>query len=91
MFNENGAQYAWDSSSLKLYEACPRKYQLKIIQRWQPQRKSVHLLFGGWYATALEDFHKAIADGVDREQATLDIVHEALIATWEYEVSLAAG
>ncbi len=85
MFDENGAQYAWDSSSLKLVEACLYKYKLKIIDRWQPNRKSVHLLFGGWYATALENFHKAIADGVDYEQAVCDVVHEALIATWEYE------
>lgn len=83
-FDENGLQYAFDSTSLKLAETCLYKYKLKMIDRWQPMRKSVHLLFGGWYATALENFHKAVADGVDYEQATCDVVHEALIATWEY-------
>jgi PD-(D/E)XK nuclease superfamily len=84
-FDASGAQFAFDSTSIKLAETCLRKYQYKMLQRWQPHRKSVHLLFGGWYATALEEFHKALADGVDYEQAICDVVHEALIATWEYE------
>jgi len=87
-FDESGAQYAWDSTSIKLAETCLRKYQYKMIDRWQPARKSVHLLFGGWYATALEDFHKAIAAGVDYEAAVCDVVHEALIATWHHDVCL---
>ena len=59
--------------------------------RWQPLRKSVHLLFGGWYATALEDFHKAVAGGVSYDQALCDVVHEALIATWTYEPCTSCG
>lgn len=85
-FDASGAQFAWDSTSLSLAETCLRKYQYKMILGWQPARKSVHLLFGGWYATALEHFHKAIADGVDYEDATRDVVHEALLATWEHEL-----
>jgi hypothetical protein len=84
-FDSTGAQYAWDSTSIKLAETCLRKYQYRMLERWQPSRKSVHLLFGGWYATALEDFHKALADGVDYEQALCDVVHEALIATWNHD------
>ncbi len=84
-FDESGAQYAWDSTSIKLAEVCLRKYQYKMLLAWQPERKSAHLLFGGWYASALEDYHKAIAQGIDREQAIRDVVHEALIATWEYK------
>lgn len=84
-FDSTGVQYAWDSTSIKLAETCLRKYQYKMLARWQPARKSVHLLFGGWYATALENFHKAIAEGVDYEAALCDVVHEALIATWEHE------
>lgn len=83
-FDASGAQYAWDSTSIKLAETCLYKYHLKMQMRWQPLRKSVHLLFGGWYATALEEFHKAIAEGVDYDQAVCDVVHEALIATWTY-------
>lgn len=84
-FDTAGVQYAWDSTSIKLAETCLRKYQYRMIGRWQPSRKSVHLLFGGWYATALEEFHKAVADGIGYDQALCDVVHETLIATWEYE------
>lgn len=85
-FDASGAQFAWDSTSIKLAETCLLKYKFKMIDGWQPRRKSVHLLFGGWYATALENYHKAVADGVSPEQATFDVVHEALISTWEYEL-----
>lgn len=84
-FDATGAQFAWDSTSIKLAEACQYKYYLKMIAGWQPVRKSPHLIFGGHYATALEHYHKAIAEGVPRERAIRDVVHEALIDTWEYD------
>lgn len=84
-FNEDGTQYAWDSTSIKLAETCLRKYYLKLQAGWQPYRKSAHLIFGGIYAKALEDYHKSIALGIDREQAIRDVVHMALIETWDYE------
>ena len=90
-FDASGAQFAWDSTSIKLAETCLRKYEYKMLQGWQPQRKSVHLLFGGWYATALENYHKAVADGVSPEEAVCDVVHEALIATWEHEFDEETG
>lgn len=85
-FDASGVQFAWDSTSIKLAETCLYKYQLKMIFGWQPERKSAHLIFGGIYASALENYHKAIADGVDREQAVRDTVHEALIESWEHEL-----
>ena len=84
-FDASGLQFAWDSTSIKLAETCLRKYQYKMIEGWSPERKSVHLLFGGWYATALEHFHKHIATGMDYEDAVLEVVSEALYSTWEYE------
>jgi hypothetical protein len=90
----DGIQYAWDSTSIKLAETCLYKYGLKMglvgsteptILGWQPDRKSAHLIFGGIYASALEDYHKAVAQGIDREQAIRDVVHMALIETWEYD------
>ena len=84
-FDASGAQYAWDSTSIKLAETCLYKYYLKMHAGWGPARKSAHLIFGGHYASALENYHKAVAEGVDREQAIRDVVHEALIATWEYD------
>lgn len=93
-FDETGSQYAWDSTSIKLAETCLRKYAYKMgllastepaVLGWQPDQKSAHLIFGGIYASALEDYHKAIAQGIDREQAIRDVVHMALIETWEHD------
>jgi hypothetical protein len=81
----SGVQFAWDSTSIKLAETCLRKYQLKMIQGWQPHRKSVHLIFGGHYATALEHFYKYLALGKSRDEAELIIVRETLVATWDSE------
>lgn len=81
----DGTQFAWDSTSIKLAETCLRKYKYKMLDGWQPRRKSVHLLFGGWYATALEHYHKYIALGDTEDEALIKVVRETLISTWEYE------
>ena len=57
-FDESGIQFGWDSTSIKIAQECLYKYKLKMIDGWTPFRKSVHLSFGGWYASALESFHK---------------------------------
>lgn len=85
-FDDLGVQFAWDSTSIKLAETCLRKYQYKMLLGWQPERKSVHLLFGGWYATALESYYKYVADGMSPEDAEIEVVHEALTETWEFEL-----
>ena len=85
-FDESGVQFAWDATSIKIAEECLYKYKLKMLEGWTPFRTSVHLIFGSHYATALENYHKKVAAGADSHEATLDIVHEALIATWEHEL-----
>lgn len=80
-FNEGG-QFAWDNTSLNLFQTCPRKYQYRMIGQWVPRRKSVHLLFGGWYATALENFHTYRAEDMSHDDALARVVHETLVATW---------
>lgn len=85
-FDDEGVQFAWDSTSIKLAETCLYKYYLKLHVGWQPGRKSAHLIFGGIYAKALEDYYKAIAEGIDREQAIRDVVHMALCDTWDYDL-----
>ena len=85
-FDVAGVQFAWDSTSIKLAETCLRKYQYKMIEGWQPDRKSVHLLFGGWYASALESYYKYVADGIDPVEAEIEIIWEALQETWEYDL-----
>ena len=85
-FDASGAQFAWDSTSIKLAETCLYKYKLKMKDGWGPERKSAHLIFGGEYATALENYHKAVADGIAPDQALRDVVHEALINTWDHDL-----
>lgn len=84
-FDANGIQFAFDSTSLKLFLECPRKYKFKMLDGWTSRRTSVHLKFGGWYARALEEYYKFIANGMSSDEALLTIVHNALIASWEYE------
>ena len=83
-FDESGVQFAFDSTSLKLAETCLRKYQYKLIFGWQPERKSVHLLFGGWYASALESYYRYVADGMSSDDALIEVVSEKLVETWEF-------
>lgn len=85
-FDDEGVQFAWDSTSIKLAETCLRKYQYKMMIGWQPQRKSVHLLFGGWYASALESYYKYVADGMSPEDAEIEVIHEALTETWDFDL-----
>lgn len=84
-FDASGVQFGWDSTSIKSVEKCLRFYYYKHIEGWQPKRKSVHLLFGGWYASALESYHSYVAKGMDSEDAMVEVVHEALQETWQYD------
>jgi len=84
-FDENGIQFGWDQTSIKLASECLYKYKLRMLDGWRPRGVSVHLFFGGVYASALEHFHKHRAAGMDHDEALVAIVREALIATWLYE------
>jgi hypothetical protein len=56
-----------------------------MLQGWSSELKSVHLVFGGHYATALEHYHKFRAEGVEHDNALRLVLHETLIATWDYD------
>jgi len=86
-FDASGIQFAFDSTSLKLFQECPRKYQYKMLEGWTRREKSVHLLFGGWYATALEHYYKHTALGLSSDEALLAVVTEALVSTWVYDTA----
>jgi len=81
-FSPEGYQFAWDATSLGNYMKCPAYYYYVNLQGWQPRNKSVHLIFGGLYATALEHYYKLVADGTTPLDATHAVVREALIETW---------
>lgn len=63
---------------------CPRKYFYKMMQNWTPREVSPHLLFGGWYATALEHYYKYVTEGKTSDEALEAVVKETLISTWTY-------
>lgn len=83
-------QYAWDSTSLGELKTCPRKYQLSIVEGWRSKSSSVHLVFGGHFAKALERFHifRAKLSYDDALDATINLV---LQDTWVPERTLPSG
>lgn len=86
-FNSDGFQWAWDSTSLSSFVTCPRKYYLSMLQGWTSEQRSVHLVFGGHYASALEHFHKHRAAGTEYDDALRLVVKEALENTWDREAN----
>lgn len=82
----DGAQYAWDATSLSWAEKCPRFYQYAMIEMWEPMRKSDHLVFGGHYAKAMERYYKYRAEGKDHEWSLTEVVWQTLHDSWEYRL-----
>jgi len=82
---KDGSQIAWDATSLELAQTCLRKYYYSMIVGIRPRKTSVHLLFGGIYATALENFYKYRAEGQSIDDALITVVHEALKDSWDSE------
>jgi len=58
-----------------------------MLQGWTSEQKSVHLVFGGHYASALEHFHKHRAAGLEYMDALRLVVREALENTWDREAN----
>lgn len=82
-FNKDGAQFAWDATSMKLAYECPRKYFYTMLHDWDDPMRSVHLIFGGHYARALETYHKLrILHDRTHDEATLAVVEQTLIESW---------
>lgn len=58
-------QTYWDSTSLKAFLNCPRKYQYQIIEGWVPQQTALDLDFGIRYHACLERADRLRAAGAD--------------------------
>ena len=80
---DDGTFFAWDSTMIKDAEKCARNFYYKHVEGWTAYQKSVHLVFGGHYAKALENFHKYKALGQSHDEALEAVVLEALCETWE--------
>lgn len=85
-FLPDGRQWAWDATSIKTAEECPRKYYYARLEGWQSPFRSVHLWFGSIYASSHELFHKLEAEGMDRTDAIREVVHQALITSWDHDL-----
>lgn len=73
-------QLAWDASSLKSVQFCPRYYELNNLEGWQPP--SVDLEFGRLVAEGFERWQKARLVGKTRSEALVEVVAWAMNATW---------
>ena len=48
----------WDATLIRALKTCPKKLDLAYRQHWRPKSKSEHLVFGGAFADALEQYYK---------------------------------
>lgn len=74
-------QFAWDSTSLGYFKTCPRLYYYIMIEGWRPKDESVHLTFGQYYHSALEQYDRARAEGLDHVDAMREAVALAVELT----------
>ena len=81
----DGVQFVFDATSIELAQTCHRKYYYQMIRNLRPNNTSVHLIFGGIFAKAMENFYKHRVAGVEREAAIKAVVHRALIESWAHE------
>lgn len=76
-------QIAWDSTSLKALQSCPRKYQYSILEGWRVQGGSNILEFGIHYHAALAVGMKVWArEDRSHSDAQLASVKYVMNATW---------
>lgn len=62
-------QIAWDSTSFRWAQECPRKYQLSMILSKTSKKFKAPLTFGILMHKALEVAHRAMAEGKEFEEA----------------------
>ena len=72
-------QFVWDSVSLGLFKECPWKYYLTLIQGWEKKRTPPPLSFGILFHSAMEHWHKLLAEGTPPAEALELVVHCAAI------------
>lgn len=71
-----------DSTSLRTFLECPKKYYYSIILGRVPMAESVHLTFGILVHKSLEIYHKSCYSGKSHEDALRVTVQWLLEATW---------
>lgn len=77
-------QFAWDSTSLDYFKRCPRLYQYKMIEGWNSTEENVHLRFGQEFHTALQNYEKLKADGIDHDESVFHVVRELMYSVEDW-------
>ena len=76
-------QLFWDSTSLGQLKECPRKYELALVEGWEPKgSRNVHLEFGIWMHSGREHYYHSRAKGLPHEESLLRALHFVLTGTW---------
>lgn len=75
-------QHSWDSTSLSALQTCPKYYEYVMIEGWRSHEESVHLRFGGWFASALEQYHRLRAEEASHGYAMEKVLESVLMDTW---------
>lgn len=71
-----------DSTSLRTFLECPKKYYYSIIRGLVPVAENVHLIFGIFVHKSLETYHRSRCSGKSHEEALRAAVQRALELTW---------
>lgn len=74
-----------DSTMMNAFLKCPRYFQLSVLEGWKPKEQSIHLIFGGHFASALELFFLNHSAGVEYEENVRLVVRHVLIQSWDAE------
>jgi hypothetical protein len=84
-------QIYWDSTSLREAKACPRKYQLRIIEGWIPKEPAPALQFGILFHKGLELFSRYLILEDNRKLAVRRMIHEVMLEASNMQKRVNAG
>jgi PD-(D/E)XK nuclease superfamily len=82
MIRHDGLQTALNSSSLKPFKQCPRRYYYEVLWGWRTPDERVDLQFGELVHQGVQQYHHARGRGWDHNEALGLVVEWALSATW---------
>ncbi len=72
-----GWQTSWDSTSLGWVKTCPQLYRYNM-DGWITRSRSIHLHFGGLYASGVELYAKLRAQGSSHDSAILSVLRHTI-------------
>jgi len=76
-----------DSTSLKEFEICPKRYYYGIIRGMVPVAENTHLTFGILIHKSLEVYHSRRFTGQSHEDALRGTIEYALKASWDRKLN----